>query len=389
MTGFNHYTDCTCGWCVNYGRMSGSERRRLESDMPRRDAVRELKQASARSISGCFVNPNAKCPVCGDGVFFYANEHGSRVFFDDLGPPWPKHPCTDIPREYVPASRTPIRRTRGSMQELISAANVAGLFANKVFGRRAPDEWAMLVVIAVDRAGNDNTVTAEFLDSREGETTTFSCHSELPVLDTGDFINMKGDQISFVHRDLLWPITFTTGGAIQIPSEAPPDPVPTPSTDPPKEPSPPKGRLVRPVERKKQESWGPMTESEMIHFNSEAVSLGDLFAKLEPIVKAYAREYTRKPPDVSRRLNADGHRTAAGDTWTPRLVRFLLALMFNDSSTTAKPVAIPKRASGRRTDRSKEPPVAMGDKDEIARRLSSLGRVTITKNVDRSRESEL
>src|SRR6185437_12614319 len=57
LTGFNHYADCTCGWCVNYGRMSGSERRRLESDMRRRDAVRELKLASARSISGCYVNP--------------------------------------------------------------------------------------------------------------------------------------------------------------------------------------------------------------------------------------------------------------------------------------------------------------------------------------------
>jgi hypothetical protein len=59
--------------------------------------------------------------------------------------------------------------------------------------------------------------TAEFLDSREGETTTFSCRSELPVLDAGDFINMKGDQISFVPRDSLWPITFTIGGAVQIP----------------------------------------------------------------------------------------------------------------------------------------------------------------------------
>ncbi|MCZ7422956.1 hypothetical protein O7605_25975 [Verrucosispora sp. WMMA2121] len=28
-------------------------------------------------------------------VYFYANQHGSRVFFDQLGPPWPKHPCTD------------------------------------------------------------------------------------------------------------------------------------------------------------------------------------------------------------------------------------------------------------------------------------------------------
>lgn len=40
------------------------------------------------------VVPNAECPVCGSPVFFYQNQHGSRVFFDELGPPWPKHPCT-------------------------------------------------------------------------------------------------------------------------------------------------------------------------------------------------------------------------------------------------------------------------------------------------------
>ena len=28
-------------------------------------------------------------------MFFYQNLFGSRVYFDDLGPPWPKHPCTD------------------------------------------------------------------------------------------------------------------------------------------------------------------------------------------------------------------------------------------------------------------------------------------------------
>jgi hypothetical protein len=381
LTGFNHYPDCTCGWCVNYGRMSGSERRRLESDMRRRDAVRELKLASARSISGCYVNPNAKCPACGAGVFFYANEQGSRVFFDDLGPPWPKHPCTDIARGYVPTSRTPVRRTRGSMQELISAASVAGLFTNKVFGRRAVDEWTMLVVLAVDREGDDNTVTAEFLDSREGETTTFSCRSELPILEPGDFINMKGDQVSFVHKESLWPVTFTTGGTVAIPQEPPPDP--TPPTAPAKEEPTPKGRLVRPVEKKQQDSWGPMTESEMVHFNSDAVGLGDLFAKLEPIVKAYAREHTRKPPDVSRRLNAEGHRTAAGDAWTPRLVRFLLALMFNDSGKSAKPHVRSEPPPGRRSERPKKPTVAMDDKDEIARRLSFLGRVTMTRNTDR------
>jgi hypothetical protein len=33
--------------------------------------------------------------VCGEQVFFYQSPSGGRVFFDHLGPPWPKHPCTD------------------------------------------------------------------------------------------------------------------------------------------------------------------------------------------------------------------------------------------------------------------------------------------------------
>jgi hypothetical protein len=81
----------------------------------------------------------------------------------------------------------------------------------------------------------------------------------------------------------------------------------------------------------------PMTESEMVHFNSDAVSLEELFAKLEPIVKAYACDQTRKPVDVSFRLNAEGYTAAAGAPWTPRLVHFLLALMFNDPKPDKKP----------------------------------------------------
>ena len=44
-----------------------------------------------------YVNPNARCPVCGADVFFYQSPYGGRVFFNELGPPWPKHPCTDNP----------------------------------------------------------------------------------------------------------------------------------------------------------------------------------------------------------------------------------------------------------------------------------------------------
>lgn len=44
-----------------------------------------------------YVSPNANCPVCGASVYFYQSPYGGRVFFDELGPPWPKHPCTDNP----------------------------------------------------------------------------------------------------------------------------------------------------------------------------------------------------------------------------------------------------------------------------------------------------
>jgi hypothetical protein len=61
---------------------------------------RLLEVGNARS----WTIPNAKCPVCGCRVFFYQNEYGSRVFFNDLGPPWPKHPCTDNSWYASPAS---------------------------------------------------------------------------------------------------------------------------------------------------------------------------------------------------------------------------------------------------------------------------------------------
>jgi len=44
-----------------------------------------------------FVNPRAVCPKCLQKVFYYQSPYGGKVFFDTLGPPWPKHPypCSD------------------------------------------------------------------------------------------------------------------------------------------------------------------------------------------------------------------------------------------------------------------------------------------------------
>lgn len=83
MPGYNHFSTCTCGWCL--------KRRGLS-----RRAKPKSKSRPTVNIDSVTV-PNAICPVCGDKVYFYWNDAGSRVYFDDLGPPWPKHPCTDRP----------------------------------------------------------------------------------------------------------------------------------------------------------------------------------------------------------------------------------------------------------------------------------------------------
>ncbi|MGM9428100.1 hypothetical protein [Hydrogenophaga sp. MI9] len=52
------------------------------------------------------LNPNASCPVCGANVFFYKSPYDGRVFFDELGPPWSKHPCTIFYEEEIPGPST-------------------------------------------------------------------------------------------------------------------------------------------------------------------------------------------------------------------------------------------------------------------------------------------
>lgn len=83
MSGHNHYASCTCGWCLKrHGGQSGV----LYAGGATPAAFRTFEN---------FTIPNAACPICGASVFFYQSPTGGRVFFDELGPPWPKHPCTD------------------------------------------------------------------------------------------------------------------------------------------------------------------------------------------------------------------------------------------------------------------------------------------------------
>lgn len=76
--GNNHPPDCNCGWGGTYYASS----------------CNYFYASGYWSREASHTNPNARCPVCSASVFFYRSPHDGRVFFDSLGPPWPKHPCT-------------------------------------------------------------------------------------------------------------------------------------------------------------------------------------------------------------------------------------------------------------------------------------------------------
>lgn len=118
----------------------------------RNSALSRLREArAASSATARYIVPNAACPVCGADVFFFRNEHGSRVFFDELGPPWPKHPCTDQNAETVGnGSVASIKVTLRHPEDvrLIAALNKqAGIRSNEPFRRRFGSErWKLFRV---------------------------------------------------------------------------------------------------------------------------------------------------------------------------------------------------------------------------------------------------
>jgi hypothetical protein len=276
----------------------------------------------------------------------------------------------------------PTRRSKGEVKELLSAASTAGLSRFRSFGKRYEGEWTLVVILAVDRHGQENRVEGEFLDSETNEAFRFACYSEAPLFEVGEFVTVNSDQISYVDRETLQPVLFTIGSWVNL---APTQPTPEQSAAMPRSSTKPL-RQSKPAQivRRKQKpknakgSKYDMTSAEMAHFDNRNLTLADLFSKLEPVVKAYARDGTRKPRDVAARLNAHGYKTASGSKWTPRLVYFLLSLMFNDTPTSVsnkKPDGESRQSAGARQKTTPMPASDGLSLDEIAKRLSRLGRI--------------
>jgi hypothetical protein len=111
---WNHSYGCTCGWGGD-GHSGVSPGRGFNALEMAARLFYGHQEGPSYSNAKSFTDPNAICPVCGAEVFFYRSPYNGRVFFDSLGPPWPKHSCTDSNSQSRFAFPTLIRRVSESL----------------------------------------------------------------------------------------------------------------------------------------------------------------------------------------------------------------------------------------------------------------------------------
>lgn len=139
---WNHSKRCFCGFGGkgHLGANSGI--------VPSFSHLPRFQQNVGSGWAMSFVVPNAHCPVCQKKVYFYQSESGGRVFFDELGWPWPKHPCTD---------RT-IRKSSVDLIEVISNDDKNNEII-KIIGETISKGYAAMVCTAV----KSKSLSAELL----------------------------------------------------------------------------------------------------------------------------------------------------------------------------------------------------------------------------------
>jgi hypothetical protein len=168
---YNHHPSCTCG----FGGAGHLGRRGPGISTGNMYSSAYWGGQLITNTFESYVNPNARCPVCNDVVFFYQSPYGGRVFFDELGPPWPKHPCTDnssVPKQITGitareeqecAKRSYGWEIEGWMPFFISRVTRVDKTVEKISGQYRNDEMDLFVRKPINRFGEPNPIKVDSL----------------------------------------------------------------------------------------------------------------------------------------------------------------------------------------------------------------------------------
>lgn len=173
-----------------------------------------IQSAVADGRLASFTIPNATCPVCGARVFFYQNEYGSRVFFDDLGPPWPKHPCTDSGAASArtlgttsPVGLTGPPRAAARPRPDLPAAALADATAGGEGGPlvRTPDGWDRCIVKRSTGYGALAHFVVRNTTDPTDRSVRFSTAARPDLPSAGETLFLKEDRMSFFSFEKFEP----------------------------------------------------------------------------------------------------------------------------------------------------------------------------------------
>lgn len=163
-------------------------------------------------------------------MYFYKNEAGSRVYFDEIGPPWPKHPCIDIPfytrpsAEFqgppvVPSLRLPSARgskTAGSRRQSFDAG--AQSSSSRAF---------QAFTVQGTEARKDKTLVQLTPASGHGSGRTFYVDGSRTVPEFGQLVFVSGLSICYFDVARMSITQFSVGAIAESTS------VPTPPREDP------------------------------------------------------------------------------------------------------------------------------------------------------------
>ncbi|MEV4536233.1 DUF1707 domain-containing protein [Asanoa sp. NPDC049518] len=138
-----------------------------------------------------WISPNARCPVCGASVYFYSSGHGSRVFFDEIGPPWPKHPCTDDPTRRVTLAGG---RQAPSLREFNATRS-----ASTVRDRR----WKLYAITGITIEDGQSRIALQRIDAST-PGPDWAASEPLPSR-VGDVVFVRAYQMSYFDIDACEP----------------------------------------------------------------------------------------------------------------------------------------------------------------------------------------
>lgn len=330
--------------------------------------------------------------MCGQPVYFYANEYGSRVFFDELGRPWAKHPCTDNGRPTSMRAR-PARRPVSEIKDILGAEQKIDQRILPVGRKARQNSWKLAVVIEVHFADFGMEVQLEDLSNQNHQKYRFFIYCDQPLLVEGDFVSRRGETFSFLHPLSLENIEVVDGDRLvdfnALENAIDPSIIP--------------------------DKISELMPSEKRHFWLKSGGNAKVSGELHSILEDLAKKGIVGPKLVSHYLNARGSVTADGSPWTPRLAFFLICLSGvsqekplkqkkettggkvqtsrrsqphvrskklprSSSSQPSQPASQPENKIPKR--RSAPEPQLSTDVDEWARMLSRLGRVSRKEDED-------